>query len=365
MKQKRCLFIFVTFNLLSILIFIITGCQLLPLNGGVGAGGSLYLTDTFNGRIYTYDFITHKASTTPVLSTGQAASDRIYFYNNIGYIAVGATFSGNTPGVYWFDPNIIVPVAERIGNSISAQFIAFYSNTKAYVTDANWGVSTGVYTFNTSNPSEGLSGPIPGTNDIGGGMYLQDITIANNKVYVADNGKGQVLVINPSNDALVKTVTTTSSGTTGLLTSTDTTGTTVVYVANNSYSGAGSIDLINTNNDTLIKIVSNIDASRLILHSGTNKIYTIGFFGNTYVFTLTGIPLYSATEVKDKSGSSITGNEIIINNNLVYISNYDFGTKLSKLYVIDIETDTEVSYSPVNVGKDGEDGITGLAVYLK
>lgn len=349
----------------------LTGCTTGTGTTGTGttgtsmSSGTLYMTDTFNGRVYTFDMTNNTASSKPLLSTGQNATGAIYFYNDIGYIAVGNSSTTDAPGVYRFDPNGVVPVAERIGESISAQYIAFYSSTKAYVTDADYFSSTGVYTFNPLNPSAGLQGPIPGTDDMAGGMFLQDITVAGGMVYVADNGNGQVLVIDPATDTLaaVSPLEATAGGTTGLCTVRDSDGNATVYVANNGGYDAqfnplpGSIDAIDTSTNMLSQVVSDVSLTQIAYDSENDSLFGTGYM-NTY---LVDPSAGTAKEIKDEGGQSFGGTDIVANGGKVYISNTDYTT--SRLYILDGATGELTAESPVSIMVDNEDAVAGLAVY--
>ncbi len=361
MKAKQLIGIAAVAVIVVSVVAVLAGCS----TGTGVTSGTLYMTDTFNGRVYTFDMENAAASSTPILSTGQNATGSIYFYNDIGYIAVGNSPTTNAPGVYRFDPNAQVPVAERIGESISAQYIAFYSLTKAYVTDADFSASTGVYTFNPLDPGAGLSGPIPGTDDTAGGMYLQDITVAGDRVYVADNGNGQVLVIDPATDAFAASspIQASAGGTTGLLTVRDSDGKATVYVANSGGYDAlfnplpGSIDAIDASTGMLSQVVSNVSPTR-IAYDPVND----SFFGTGYTSTyLIGPDAGTATLIKDKNGQSFGGTDIVASGGKVYISNTDYTS--SRLYILDGATGAEAAESPVSIMVDGEDAVAGLAVY--
>jgi len=369
--KKKLFFMFTVFALIAASGFVFTGCNNVGGNGTTGPS-LLYLLDTYNGRVYTYDFATQTASSTPLVTIGQNASGKIYFFNDIGYVAVGAD-GGNTPGVYYFDPNADFPVATRIGNTISAQYIAFYSDTKAYVTDANWGISTGVYTFDPSNPDAGLSEPITGTTKTKlSSMYLQDIVVGlDGRVYVADNnddgGNGQVLQIDPATDTVTKTYDMTKAGTTGLLAGSGADGIPVIYAANSGgYEGLnplpGSIDSINSSSGVVSTVVEDISTTSIAYDSGTDSYYAVGV-GNTYVIAANGSPPWSATEIKDADNVSFGGGDVVIHSGLVYIPDYDWSTNISKLYVIDTSSAAVTDYSPVSIMVDGEDGAVAAAVY--
>jgi len=360
MKTKKIISIaFIAIIAFSIIVVII-GCT----TGTGVSSGTLYMTDTFNGRVYTFDMDNNIASSAPVLSTGQNATGMIFFYNDIGYITVGNSSTTDAPGVYRFDPSAQVPVAERIGKSISAQYIAFYSLTKAYVTDADVFSSTGVYTFNPLDPDAGLSGPIPGTDDMAGGMYLQDITAVGGMVYVADNGKGQVLVIDPTTDTLAASspIPASAGGTTGLLTVRDSDGNAAVYVANNGGYDAmfnplpGSIDVIDTSTNILKQAVSNVSATQIEYDSVNDSFFGTGYTNTYRIDPASG----TAVEIKNKDNQSFGGTDIVASGGKVYISNTDYTS--SKLYILD-GASAETAESPVSIMVDGEDAVAGLAVY--
>ncbi len=360
MKAKRIIGVAAAVVLVFSVIAAIIGCT----TGTGVSSGALYMTDTFNGRVYTFDMDSNTASSVPVLSTGQNATGTIYFYNDIGYIAVGNSPTTDAPGVYRFDPNAAVPVAERIGESISAQYIAFYSLTKAYVTDADYFASTGVYSFNPLDPDAGLSGPIPGTDDMAGGMYLQDITTAGDMVYVADNGNAQVLVIDPTTDTLAASspIPASAGGTTGLLTVRDSDGSALVYVANSPYDAMfnplpGSIDVIDTSTNTLTQVVSNVSATQIEYDSVNDSFFGTGYTNTYRIDPASG----TAVEIKDRDNQPFGGTDIVASGGKVYISNTDYTS--SKLYILDGATGAETAESPVSIMADGEDAVAGLAVY--
>jgi hypothetical protein len=342
---------------------ILSSCEL-----GETVYGAVFMTDSINGRVYTYDPYTQTPSSLALFTTNEGASDRIYFHGDIGYIATGKSFSNQNPGVYRFDPDAATIVPELIGASISAQYIAFFGDTRAYVTDVDFfGGTTGIYTFDPSNPA-GLTGPID-SGDINGaaaGMGLQDIAVQNGKVYAADTKNGQVLVIDPATDQLVGTIDASSFGTTGLLPVTGSSGKELLYVVNNGLDSSwtqhpGSIDVIDTDTDILTQAVVNIYASLAAYHAPSRTIYAIGF-SNTYRIRVEGAAPFSFTEMKDGGGASFGGSSISVDGDLLYITNTNFGSNTSLLFVYDAESGEPMDYSPVSVGRDGEDAITGLAV---
>ena len=371
MKHKKLFFISAVLTLAASLFFVFTSCD-------TGGGGSpvlpgisrLYITDTYNGKVYTYDIDSGTVSSTLLLSTGQNATGKIYFYNGIGYIAVGDSADNEDPGVYYFDPNADFPAKARIEDTISAQYIAFYSATKAYVTDANLG-STGVYTYDPSDPSAGLTGPLTGTDKTGKtSRYLQDIRVGyDGHIYVADNTddspyKSQVLKINPADDTVTYIDVTTETGgvsSTGLMEQ-PAAGPSApyVYVIN---VGNGTIDRIDTSDDS----ISNIPVTGALINptkmvwAGSMSYYVTGY-GNTYHLTLSATPEFAAVEIKDSSGSSFGGGDILVYDGKVYIPGFTpFGPAAESTLMI-IDADTAAVISEVTVGSIG-DGITAVAVY--
>jgi hypothetical protein len=260
-----------------------------------------------------------------------------------------------------------LPVATRIGNAISAGAIAFYSDTKAYVIDRDkdFGsgdiISVGIYTFDPSDPGAGLTGPIPGTDTTGtGGQYLLDITIGTNGlVYTADGDNGEVLEIDPASDTLTgRTWSTSELGTSGLLPRVSAmNGNDLLYVANSS----GSIDIINLTTGSITdSAVTGIFTTRIVYHAGTSSYYAAGFT-DIHVFTAGGPPPYTATEVFNTGGSGFIFGMYLVGD-LLFVTVSDFST-FSGLYVLDASTGAQTSYSPVAVGEQGIDNVTGVTLF--
>jgi hypothetical protein len=342
----------------------LAGCQQDPDGSGVPPSvDGLYMTDTNSGKVYLYDPDTQTAGTTSVVTTTQNATGAIVFSSGVGYIAVGS-YLNTDPGVYYFDPSDSVPQAVRIGSTDrSAQYIAFYSPTKAYVAVADYGGTPseqGVYTFDPSNPGAGLSSaPLAGTNATG--LYLQQIVVGpDNMIYVANNsalgGTDEVFQIDPSTDTL-----------TGVVLSTSATGTTAlavgsyggkdgVFVGNITYMGTGSIDFIDitaTPSPTISQALADIDVSRL-LYLSTGSLVTTGYT-NSYLIG----GLASSSPVASELGTSLGGAALAARDGLIYVGWTDYST--STLYVFDASGAAE-SFSPVSVMGAGE-CVAGLAFY--
>lgn len=246
-------------------------------------------------------------------------------------------------------PPTSTPTVTPLAN-VSAQYIAFYSATKAYVSVANYGSTGGVYTFNPSNPSAGLTGPITGTDATG--FYLQQIIVGpDGKIYVADNGTvqspynyaNQVLQIDPSTDTLSTTTFTASVlGTTALASGTYK-GNSGVFVGNITYANTGSIDFINTSIATpsISEVLGSLDVSRL-LYLSTGDLVTTSY---TNSYLVTGLSV-SGTPAKTEMGSNLGGVDIATKDGFVYVGYTNYST--SKLYVFDTSGAAE-PYSPVSV----------------
>ena len=317
---------------------------------------ALYITSTYTGRIYRYDFDTHEAELW--FSTGENGTGAIYFHNDAGYVAVGAASS--SPGLYRFDPRLKTPTISRIGTAVSAQYVAFYSDAKAYVTDHVYGASTGVYTFDPSNPGTGLSGPISGTEYDGSRMLQHIILGVDNRIYVSSYGDDTVLQINPVTDIVMDTWASSAANPQGLLS--EFSGiTSYIYVLCPAGAGTGVIDRYTpAGAGSRYTVLSGIDVHKMVHHEGTDRYYAIGY-SKTYVLSPT-TPAWTYAEITD-GGSSFSGNDIVVHGDLVFIADYDIGSKVSRLYVIDTATEALTDYSPVSIMEDGVDGASNLAVY--
>ena len=311
---------------------------------------ALYITSSQTGRVYRYDFDTHDAEVW--FSTDTNATGAIYFHNDVGYVAVG-TDTGSHPGLYQFDPRLKTPTISRIGNPVSAQYVAFYSDTKAYVTDHSSSV-TGVFTFNPSNLSAGLTGPISGT-DYDGSRMLQHIIIGvDNSVYVSSYGDDTVLQIATSSDSVEDTWDVSPGNPSGLL---------------SRFSGLSAYIYVVCNPGGIYRftpaggkthILPSVNASKMVYHEKSDKYYAAGG-ASAYMFSPT-MPEWTATpKINEETNFGFT--DILIYNDLVYIVGYNYVTKESRLYVIDTATEALTSYSPVSIMEDGVDGATNMAVY--
>ena len=146
----------------------------------------LYFTDTLGGDVWKSNLT--GGGLTRVTTAGDGAATMIYFHEDRGLVLDGL---GPAMGVYTFDPAAALPTsATQFAGSaaISAQFMAFTSATEAFVTN----FAGGVYKFdpgNTSSPFTIVADTDPSYLD--GATYgLQDILIANGRLYVAINGWG-------------------------------------------------------------------------------------------------------------------------------------------------------------------------------
>lgn len=311
---------------------------------------ALYITSSQTGRVYRYDFDTHDAEVW--FSTDTNATGAIYFHNDVGYVAAG-TDTGSHPGLYQFDPRLKTPTISQIGTIISAQYVAFYSDTKAYVTDHSTGV-TGVYTFNPSNLSAGLIGPISGTDATGGRMLQHIIIGVDNRVYVSSYGDDTVLRIDTSSDTVLSPAWDLSPDNPNGLISRFSGLSAYIYVLCNpggiyQYKPDGS----------RTHVLPSVIASKMVYHEQTDKYYAIGWL-NTY--KISSDPSWAAEEIKDGS-DSFGGSDILIHDDFVYIVSCVYPAQESRLYVIDTSTEALTDYSPVSIMEDGVDGASNLAVY--
>jgi hypothetical protein len=325
----------IAFLFIALALGALAGCHLNSVSGPTVTTGLLYMTDTYTGKVWTYDPSSNTESSTSLVSTNQNSTGPIYFYNGIGYIAVGS-YENTAPGVYYFNPSASVPTAVQVGTTSasaqSAQYIAFYSSTKAYVSVANYSGSAstqGVYTFNPSNPNAGLAGPIAGTS--GSTMYLQGIVVGpDGMIYVANSstelsGTDEVLQINPANNSVtVLSYTPSAPGTTALASGSYGTAN-GVFVGNISYNSVtyapqGSIDFINT---STLKPSTGLEttaaaASIVYISNGNGSLLTTDT-NDWYVY-----PNLSAGGTLSASYSG-AGNAIAASTNNIYVSNAVYG----------------------------------------
>lgn len=306
----------------------------------------LYMTDTVSGKVYTYDPASQSASSTSYATVGKNATGEIQFYKGIGYAAVGY---GTDEGVYYFDPSATNPSFAKLGSAIAAQYFAFYSATKVYVTAAGtWktdGTDTGsLYSFNPSNPSAGLTQVAAVTR------YAQEAIIGDDgMLYVATAtpaSSGQVLKIDPSNsDSLVATYSTGASGTTGLAWGSFG-GSSGVFVASSS----GVIQFIpkgSADGAAPTPVVSSgCYAARLVQLPSGNLVAT--GYGHSYLVSISGTDA-SSKELYTGSSSSFGSLDIAYKDGLVYIpvaSSSDYINYTNCLYVLD-SSGAQKTYSPV------------------
>ncbi len=323
----------------------------------------LYMTDTNNGKIYTYSSDSLTASSSALLSTGKSATSEISFYQGIGYVTAGYS-SG---GLYWFDPAATVPSSTRIGASCSAQYVAFYSTTKAYVTVADYtsSANNGVYQFNPADRGTAL---VPLVATIGSSKYPQEIILGSDgMIWVANNNtKGDtasVSRIDPATDTVTATITTTKGGTTGLYAGSYN-GTAGVFVANVS----GSIDFVANNaaGGTIASAVTGsgsntVYATRVVQLANGNLVatgYDTSWANHSYLVTLNGTTA-SSTELK-VNGAAFGGGDIAVQNGLIYIPVTDYTS--SQLYIFD-SNGTQASNSPLPVMQSGTDAIANIGFF--
>lgn len=347
-------FRFGPFAALLIAAALACGCSNLFNSGSTTPGAyasDLYMTEFANGHVYTFNPSTNTGSSSSLVTTAANAGE-IKFYKGIGYVAIGY----GTGGVYYFNPSGSAPSATLIPGSagLDAQYFAFYNATTAYVST----YGQGLYTFNPSSPGSGISSsPINGTNT----LTLQEVIVGpDNMIYVADNGDGAVLRINPTNNSISATITTNATGTTGLFSGVFSSNP-GVFVANT----AGSIDFVPenaSNNSKATLVTSSIAPERLIQLANGNLVAT-GYVYNsstnntiyhTYLVTLSGA---TATYKELTPGSPFGSGSIAYSNGLVYVPS----ATSNQIYIFDVSGNQQ-TYSPVSV-MTSKDNLANVAFY--
>jgi hypothetical protein len=329
----------------------------------------LYMTDTYSGKVYTYDPATRAASGASLATVGQNATGELAFYKGVGYACVG---SGTNAGVYYFAPSATNPAFTKIPGTICAAYCAFASGTKAYVSVYDYSTNAdGIYTFDPSAPADGISyAPISGT----GGDGFQELVIASDgSLYAANNADGAVLRINTATDAITATIAASSGGTTGLAAGTYK-GNAGVFVANTGGYDAeynalpGSIDFIPigaANGSSATAVASALTAgggpiypARLVQLPGGDLVAT--GYGHTYLIDLSGdTPVVSELKA---SGTSFGSLDIAYKDGLIYVPVPDYGGDTDRLYVFDAEG-SQAAYSPVAGVMGAGDAIANIAFY--
>jgi hypothetical protein len=331
--------------------------------------GYLYMTDTVSGKVYTYDPAAHTSSSSSCATTGKNATGAIAFYKGIGYAAVG---SGTSEGVYYFDPSAANPAFSKLGVAIAAQYFAFSSSKKAYVSSYDYsGTTSGLYSFDPSSPDSGLRAVAAAS-----GKFLQGLAIgADGFLYAADNGNSSVLKIDTSNDALVATIKTTKRGTTGLLPGRIGLSSVVFVINTGGYDSSykaqpGSIDFIaagTADGATAASVAASTADGASIFPACAVQLSNGNLIASGYGVTyLVSFSWSTATvaELKTSSGSSFGSLDIALKDGLVYIPlavTTDYISYKNHLYVLD-SSGAQTSYSPVSV-MTSSDGISNIGFY--
>jgi hypothetical protein len=328
----------------------------------------LYMTDTYSGNVYVYDPSTRQKVSTSLVSTTANGTGEIAFYKGISYVCVG---SGDMAGLYYFDPSATSPQSQKIGATVNAQYCAFASATKGYVTVASdWTNNTGeLYCFNPSLPGEGLAKVAAITK------YAQEAIVGGDgMLYVAqDRVSGEIVKIDPSSNAAVATYATGVSGTTGLVWGSYK-GNAGAFVASTSgyihfiAKGAAANEIVTVAAATGD---SPIYPARLIQLANGNLAATgfdTSWINHTYLVDLSGSnAIVAEIKVNDAAFGAL---DIAYRDGLVYVpvnlvtydSNYTKTGNKNYLYVFDAEGKSE-SYSPVSVMTDNTDGISNIGFF--
>jgi hypothetical protein len=308
----------------------------------------LYMTESFSGKIYAYDPATLAASATSLAAVGKNATGELTFYKGVGYACVG---SGADAGVYYFRPSDTNPSFKKIPGTICAQYCAFASATKAYVSVFDYATSAdGIYIFSPSALQNGISAsPIAGT----AGDAFQEIIVApDGYLYAANNADDTIIRIDTTTDTIVATINATAGGTTGLVAGTFD-GVAGVFVANT----AGSIDFVASGaadgSDATEVISGSIYPGRMLQLPNGNLIatgYDPSYANHTYFVDLSGDDPVSSEVLC--GGASFGSLDIAYKDGYVYVPaalyNADEYWFESSLYVFDA-SGVSASFSPVDV----------------
>jgi hypothetical protein len=292
-----------------------------PNGGGASSVPThVYAVASHSGNVYQVDEAAMKASASPLLSTRQNATGELVFHEGIGYLAV-SSYNNAAPGLYRFDPAAPAAGASRIGEAISAAYIAFASEKLAYVTSADYSGAypDGLYSFNPSDPGAGLS-RIAGVSL----AYPQDVAVgADGRVYVAENGSGRVARLNAGATAIEAEIACTKAGATGLLAGAYK-GEAGIFVADTGptdpvtyeYTG-GAVDFIAYSGATATAVVTGPVASRLALLGASSLVETGGYPAATRGVDLAA-PVPAAVEIKS-GASSFGGGDIAVYDGRAYV----------------------------------------------
>ncbi len=205
--------------LLVMTLLMCAGCEILfPASGKSAA--FVFAIDSKNGRVFEIDAATKQAASVPLVNIGQNSTGEMRILGSNAFIAVGS-YNNDSPGLYWFDLNAATPVAVRVGEKISAQYLCIISKTKAYVTSADYfgGYQNAVFPFNPSAPAAGLGTPVQGFDS---DFYPQDIAWVEDghgsgRVFVADNKNAKIYKLSADGSQVDTVFSAHAQGTTGLL----------------------------------------------------------------------------------------------------------------------------------------------------
>ncbi len=305
-------------------VFLVAACE--PPPAPTVFEAALYAVDSLSGDVFEIDAEARAASETPLVSTGQNASGEIVFRGGRGYVAVGS-YSNTAPGLYSFDPEDPEAGATRIGDAISAQYIAFASNSLAYVSSADYGgtYDDALYSFNPSNPGGGLS-------LVCALAYPQEIAIgADGRVYVAQNyvdysgvnpSVMNVARLNAAGNAIETEIDTGADGPTGLLAGTYK-GNAGVFVAETGDWTAGAVEFISGTG--IAPVVTGPVADALAFLDEDTLIVTGGYPARTYAIDLSAatpaaVELLYDEDAPPGGGESFGGGDAVAVDGAVYVS---------------------------------------------
>jgi hypothetical protein len=326
----------------------------------------VYAVDSTSGKVFQIDPATSAVASTPLVTVGQNSSGEIRFGAGKAFVAV-ARYNNTAPGVYCFDPSSSSPAAAMVGSSTySAQYICIVSDTLGYVSVADYDsterANNGIYSFNPSSPSSGLTVVYKAAT-----IYPQDLVlgsdgclyVANGATNVGESSDGVIRLDLSGATPAITQITLTGSGPTGLLAGTYD-GKTGVFVAetgpyDSSFNALnGTIDFIPSGLGSGLpatKVIS-LPASRLAAFNASTLVVTGGYPSHTNIIALNGA---SATphEAYYSTSGTFGSSDIDVYNGYAYIAG-GFGSnsvyKVSPEGAVSVLTVGSSTDSITNVG---------------
>jgi len=339
MKKLLSNYVWRTTCALGIVLLLATlaGCDLFTKpSGSTESTAHVYAVASGSGNVYEIDADNATAASTALVSTGQNSTGEMVIHGTKAFVAVGS-YNNTAPGLYWFDLSSSTPTASLIGNKTSAQYLCVVSDTRGYVTSADYfgAYANAVYSFDPSAPSAGLGSEVTG---FASGFYPQDIAYVSDgsgtgRVFVTDNANGKVYRLDAAGAAVDITFTTSAGGTTGLLPGeydwdNDGSDDAGVFVANTGDYDAnrnplpGSIDFIPLDaafDSDIVTVQTNLSVGRLAAFDADHLVGTN--YGRTWIIDLTKLSgdAGRVTEIKNSSGVSFGSIDVDVYGGYAYV----------------------------------------------